>query len=143
MRGFIGIDAGVFDQNKFKCLRKAFYLRCQRMRRQVSIKAAIDISRPGDFKSRKSRYAANGGYQFLCDFAWRFAQRACQLEGDRKGIVAHLYLGRLFYREARNFYLELFQQDGAKTLKQNLSISAIHKSRPWALGRRGDLVAIR
>ena len=60
-----------------------------------------------------------------------------------KGIVAHLYLGRLFYREARNFYLELFQQDGAKTLKQNLSISAIHKSRPWALGRRGDLVAIR
>ena len=98
---------------------------------------------PGNFKSSKSRHAADGGYQFLCDFARRLAQRARQLKGDRQGIVAHLHLGRLFHRETRNFYLEFFQQDGAKALKQNLSIGAIHKGRPWALGRRGDLIAIR
>ena len=72
---------------------------------------------PATSNPSKPGRAADGGYQLFCDFARCFAERSCQLEGDGQGIVSHLHLWRFLDGEARNFYLELFQQDGVKTLK--------------------------
>src|SRR5487761_1749565 len=71
------------------------------MRRFIPIQAAIDVARTGDFKTSKSWHAADGCDELFGNFARRLPQGARQLESNRQSIVAHLYLGRLFDRQAR------------------------------------------
>src|SRR5713226_9305231 len=75
MRGFVGIDAGMLDQNLAGCsIALSFFTFDQGSGQFLAVDIRVDISRARDFEFCKPFHRSDASYDFLCNLAWRFAE---------------------------------------------------------------------
>src|SRR5262249_30889952 len=91
MGSFVGIDAGVFDQNLFGGRRFSPDAATgqEGSRGSLTIQAGIYVAGAGHFKLLKTGNGSQRGHDLFGNFARRFAQLLGQLEAERQGVFAH------------------------------------------------------
>jgi hypothetical protein len=112
VRGLVGIDAGVLDKRmQARTWPRQGLLRGNHAHACRAVEARIDVAGAGDFKAGEAFERAQRGDNLLRDDLGRLAQLAGQLEGDGRGQLAELQVGRNLQRNGFKLKIVLFLQN--------------------------------
>ena len=97
VRGLVGIDAGVLDQNlALGSIGLGLVVSQQCGRHLGALDAGVDVSGAGDLEILETVYRADAADNLFGDLARRLAQLLGEFKGQRQCVLAELYLRRLF-----------------------------------------------
>src|SRR5512140_1189840 len=118
MRGFIGIDAGMFDENLARgCLDNRLLVASQCDGEGSSIHAGIDVSCTRNLKLLETLDRANPRDEFLGDLARRLPEFLGQIERQGQRVLSELHFRRLLDDAPLQFYSVLLTQKLAYLLR--------------------------
>ena len=120
MGGFIGIDAGVLDQDFVFTLDLVRRWREHLAHEFATIEARVDVSSAGYFKRLYAGNVSQSGYEFLRRLPRRLAQALRQIEGNGQGVLAKRDLRRLLDDDILEIELMVVTQPTTDTFGKNL-----------------------
>src|SRR5271166_1635107 len=138
MRGFVGIDAGVFDQN---FARRDFAARLvvtsQRSGQFSALHLGVDVAGAGQFELLEAIEWSDAVDDLFRNLAGSLAQPLGQLERQRKRVLAQFHSRRLFHDNLRQVKPVGAAKKVAEMLRQPAFEMTIQEA-PSALGEDSD-----
>ncbi len=124
--GLVGIDAGVLHQYVATCGGANFSGICDGANAGCAIEPRVDVARARGFESGETLYRTQRRDDLLRDDLGRLAERASQLQSDRRGQFAELQVRRNLQRNVLRFEVVLRFENTAQVLSEPLLQFEIH-----------------
>jgi hypothetical protein len=119
VRGLVGIDAGVLDENlAWGNLGRRPLVSRQSRRHLTTIHAGVDVPAPSHLQPFKTLWCSETAYDLLGNFPGGLAQFPGEFEGQRKGVLTQFHPGWLFDDHAGELDLVLVTHEFADVLDQ-------------------------